>query len=304
MEVVTAPAVAPEARRITLAPVERAARPSRPRSLPLWTGRAVMATGLLLVLFVLFEVAGTALLEQRQQASLLPAFQAAVTTTALDRPAATPADGTPVALLEVPRIGLQEVVVQGTSPGLLKSGPGHLDASPMPGEFGNAVVAGHRETYGGPFRQLDRLGRGDVIRALTGQGYFTYRVRSVSAVRDGQADPIVATRDSRLTLLTSAPAFVASQRLVVVAMLQGRPVAVDRRAPALVGATDLGLAGDPVGLGTGIIWTELLLAAGWFAWRMRRRWPARVVWLLAAPTCLALALLAFTSFDLLLPGTL
>jgi hypothetical protein len=90
----------------------------------------------------------------------------------------------------------------------------------------------------------------------------------------------------------------------VVATLHGKPIAVDQRAPQLVGSGDLGLAGDSLGLGLGIIWGELLLAGIWLTWRVLRRWPATVVYLIAAPILLALCVLTFSGFDLLLPGTL
>ena len=270
----------------------------------LWAGRALMALGAGLALFIAFELTLSGLIEQQAQQSLLSQFKTNIITTTLDRPATTPAEGSAVAILEIPRLGVQQVVVEGTTPADLKSGPGHLRGSPIPGEFGNSVIAGRRLTYGGPFGRLPSMRTGDAIRVTTGQGLFTYVVTSVGHVGEGQPDPVLGTSDSRLTLITSDPAFVASGRLVVKAKLQGRPAAVATRAPALVGSSELGLDGDSLGLGLGIIWGELLLAALWLAWRWRNRWPAVVVYLIATPVVLALAVLTFTSFDLLLPGTL
>ena len=278
--------------------------PSARRNWRLLAGRLLSTAGVLVALFIVFELALSGLEEQRAQAALLPSFQAALQTTILDRETATPAEGSPVALLQIPSAGVSQVVVEGTTPSDLKSGPGHLRGSPIPGEFGNAVIAGRRTTYGAPFGSLNTLRKGDTIKVATGQGLFTYTVSQVRHVSPGQPDPVVGTTDSRLTLITSDPAYLASGRLAVVAMLHGKPVAVARRAPALVGATDLGLTGDPLGLGLGIIWGELLLAGIWVAWRMLRRWPHAVVYLIAAPTLLALCVLTFSSFDLLLPGTL
>jgi sortase A len=305
-ETMTAPAVeahvdAPVT--LSLAPTTEPGRPAR-RSWPLVIGRSLIAAGVVVASFIVFELVISGLAEQRAQAALLPEFRTAVTTTTLDRPTTTAAEGGPVALLQIPRIGLSQVVVQGTSPSDLKSGPGHLRASSLPGEFGNAVIAGRRTSYGGPFGHLDVLAEGDTIKVATGQGYFTYKVQNVRRVSPGQTDPIVGTTNSRLTLVTSDPAYLATGRLVVVAVLQGRPLSVDLRAPAFVAPSDLGLSGDPLGLGLGIIWGELLAAAIWVAWRLRRRWPAAVVYLLAAPVVVSLAVLTFSSFDLLLPGTL
>jgi sortase A len=65
--------------------------------------------------------------------------------------------GTPVALLEIPRLGLREVIVEGTSSDPMMSGPGHRRDTPLPGQVGTSVIAGWRATYGGPFRSIDQL---------------------------------------------------------------------------------------------------------------------------------------------------
>jgi LPXTG-site transpeptidase (sortase) family protein len=269
-----------------------------------WTGRVLTVVGLLAIVFLAYEFALSGLTEDRAQVALLTAFKRAVPTTTLGAKATQPAEGSPVALLNIPRIGLHQVVVEGTAPADLKAGPGHLRTSSLPGEFGNAVVAARRTTYGGPFQGLDRVSRGDAIIVTTGQGTFVYVVDTASRVPAGQAQPFVGTADTRLTLVTSDPAYFASERLVVVAMLVGTPVDVPSRPTASVGAADLGLATDPLGVWPVLIWAQLLAAAAWVTWRLRERLPRTVLLMFAAPVIAALSLLAFSSLDAILPGLL
>jgi sortase A len=259
--------------------------------------------GIFAALFVVYEFAITPLIEQNAQASLLALFQQTIKTTTLDAPGASPDEGSPVALIGIPSIGLTQVVIEGTTPSDLKTGPGHLMDTPLPGEAGNVVIAGRRTTYGGPFANLDELARGDIVKFDTGQGAVTYIVNTVEHVGAGATDPVLDTPDNRLTLVTSDPAYLASGRLVVEASLQGRPLDVASRRPVLVGTADLGLTGDPLGLALGVVWAELLGLTVYLAWRYRHRWSPEVLYLLAAPVVLILAVLTFSSLDLMLPGT-
>jgi sortase A len=266
-------------------------------------GRIILCVGLFAALFVVYELAFTPLTEQNAQASLLNQFQQNVPTTTVDAPGASIAEGSPVALINIPSIGLTQVVAEGTTPSDLKVGPGHLMSSPLPGEAGNVVIAGHRTTYGAPFAKLDQLVGGNIIKFDTGRGSVTYVVNSVKHVSPGAPDPILDTPNNRLTLITSDPAIFASGRLVVEASLIGLPLDVAHRAPVLVGNADLGLTGDPLGLALGLIWAELLGLTVFLAWRYRHRWSPEVLYLLTAPIVLILAVLTFSSLDLMLPGT-
>ena len=266
-------------------------------------GRVLVAFASVVILFFVFELYLTPLAESRAQAALLADFKAQIITTTLDRPSVAPAPGSAVAVLTIKKLGVTQVVVEGTNASALKSGPGHLEGTPLPGEFGNSVIAGRRTTYGAPFARLDALRKGDAVQVVTGQGVFTYTVKTVSRVAPGQNDPILATADSRLTLMTSDPPFFASGRLVVQADLKGRPVALASRPRVLVGQADLGLTGDALGLGLGIIWGELLLVVLWVLWRLRRRWPGTVLYLIGVPLTLALLVLTFASVDMLFPAT-
>jgi sortase A len=265
---------------------------------------AVTAVGVLATLLFVYEFQLSSIPQARLQAELLATFKQLVPTTTLDAPSTAPADGTPVAYLRIPRRGISQVVVEGSTPSDLKMGPGHLSASPLPGEYGNSVIEGRRTTYGSPFGKLDSVHKGDVIDVITGQGSFTYTVSKLVTVGVGESDVVAGTKSSRLTLLTSEPAYVATGRLAVIATLKGKPVAVPTRPAALMDATQLGLAGDPVGLALGVVWLNLLIGAVFISWRLRRRLPWSVLYLFAAPVITTLALLTYVNLDSLLPGTM
>lgn len=128
--------------------------------------------------------------------------------------------GQAYAILKVPSIGVDEVVVQGTGTEALKRGPGHYDETDDPWEDeGRVGIAGHRTTYGAPFWDLEQIRRGDVITLITEFGTYTYRVtRSevIAPTRIGVLDP---TKKPTLVLTTCTPRFSAAERLIVFASL-------------------------------------------------------------------------------------
>jgi hypothetical protein len=166
------------------------------------------------------------------------------------------------------------------------------------------VLVGRRTTYGGPFRDIDRLSKGDRFTVTTSEGSFSYVVSDVHRYSAGQADPLNGTVDSRLTLITSDPAYLPDGRLAVVAKLRGEPIAVPNRPMIPISSDELGLAGDPLGLGLAALWAALLGAAIFLTWWTARNWPARVRYLFAAPILIALAVLLFSSLDRMLPSAM
>ncbi|HVU77196.1 MAG TPA: class D sortase [Gaiellaceae bacterium] len=127
--------------------------------------------------------------------------------------------GDPVGRLEIGRIGLDMVVVQGTDPDTLKKGPGHYVASGLPGEGHLVYVAGHRTTYLAPFAHIDDIRVGDDIRFELPYGTFTYRVTRHYVV---PADRTSVLRDhgrELLRLQACHPRFFATHRYIVDARL-------------------------------------------------------------------------------------
>jgi sortase A len=135
--------------------------------------------------------------------------------------ARTRRDGDAVAELRIPRIGLLAVVVRGTAPADLREGPGLLDGSPLPGQHGTTAIAGHRTTYGAPFRHLDALRRGDVIGVRLPYGSFRYAVEGTRIVDPGDLSVLRRVRHDRLVLSACHPLFSAARRIVVLARLVG-----------------------------------------------------------------------------------
>lgn len=119
--------------------------------------------------------------------------------------------------LSIPRIGLEDIVLEGASQRSLLLGPAHLTGTAEPGTVGNAVIAGHRDTF---FRSIHTLRYGDDVYVLRGGHVFHYRVRARKIVEPGDLAVLHSTPDSQLTLITCYPTHAigpAPLRLVVIA---------------------------------------------------------------------------------------
>ena len=171
----------------------------------------------------------------------LPAPQATEpppTVPTPDAPSSHPEikDGDPVARLQIPAIAVDQVVVSGVFSDDLRHGPGHYPATPLPGEVGNAGIAGHRTTYGSPFGDLDKLQPGDEIIVTTTAGRFRYVVVGSKIVDPSDASVLAPSTDVRLTLTTCDPRYSTAHRLIVTAVLDpqspNEPVATTAPAPA------------------------------------------------------------------------
>jgi sortase A len=139
--------------------------------------------------------------------------------------------GDPLTRIRIPAIGLDAIVVEGTSPAALRAGAGHYPGTPLPGEKGNVAIAGHRTTYGKPFARLEALQPGDLIELDTPLQTYTYRVVAHAPGLvgcPGGACWITAPDDWRvvgptttpvLTLTTCHPKGSARQRLILRARL-------------------------------------------------------------------------------------
>ncbi len=208
-----------------------------------WIGRTLIAVGTLILLFLAYQLFGTNFVTSRSQAQLRAHFFTGAKTPIPNRtatlftggpgvsPTATPPAeaprvkpdlGTGVALIEIPKIDLSAIVVEGVDVPDLKKGPGHYPGTPLPGNSGNVVISGHRTTYGHPFYNLNELSAGDPIYLTDPDGEkFTYVVDHNDIVAPTAVQVVSNTKDDRLTLTTCNPRFSAAQRLIVVAKLQG-----------------------------------------------------------------------------------
>lgn len=138
----------------------------------------------------------------------------------------TPPEHEAFAIIRIPSVErLRDgwAVVEGVKRSDLKNGAGHMTSTPLPGQPGNAVISGHRTTYGAPFHELDELVPGHVIEVETGLGVHTYEVRETIIVRPTEIWVTEQREGAWLTLTTCHPKFSARQRLVVFAELVEGP---------------------------------------------------------------------------------
>jgi sortase A len=119
----------------------------------------------------------------------------------------------------IPKIGLDAIVVEGASRKELSEGPGHMKETAMPGQTGNAVITGHRDTF---FRHIYELVKGDKIQVRRAGRIFTYEVTGKRIVMPDDVSVIRQTSDPQLTLITCYPTYYigpAPKRLVVFSKL-------------------------------------------------------------------------------------
>lgn len=272
---------------------------------------AVLSQGLtifcvLVVALVGYISVGSGFSYDRAQRSLSSDFATAAQNGTLP-PLVTggaPALGSPVALLRIPAIGVDDVVVEGSTADETMQGPGHLAASPMPGQWGNSVILGHRMGAGGVFADLGSLRRGDRITTVSSSGTKQYRVESVTRPKSKDVS-IFGTRNgaTTLTLVTSDDAWTASKRLVVTARIVGSPKGFSpgRVAPT---AAELGIDRDGNALLPFVLSLQLLLAAIVGGLFLRARWSRSAAWIVTLPVLFATAWLVFEQLTRVLPATL
>ncbi len=265
------------------------------------TGRVLIGVGVLVLLFTAYQIWGTSVQEAHIQSGLRTQLQqetnndairrALAQESALDKlptgpPAAAPtttapAEGQPVGDIRIPVIGLNQVVVEGTNTPDLRKGPGHYTGTPLPGQSGNASIAGHRTTYGHPFYNLDSVKVGDPIVLTTLQGIFVYDTTKSFVVSPSDTTVVDNVFADHLTLTTCNPRFSATTRLIVQATLAHSQLFANTGLPAHklhANPKSQSLAGNSdVSLSDALFWGFLtaLVIAGIFvaAWRFRRqRW--------------------------------
>ncbi len=268
----------------------------RSRRALLYTATAAGLLGALLVGFALYVLAASGLQEQHSQATLYRTLRGELGQgVAQIGPAA---DGSPVAVLDIPAIGLRSaVVVEGTTARDLMRGPGHRRDSALPGQTGVSVLDGRRGAFGAPFGHLPALRAGDLIHVTTGQGRFTY---TVNAFGDG-SHPISDPAAARLVLTTADSTWVPTRTLLVGARLDGAAQPNPGGRPAIV-AADHALAWDDSALGPLQLWSLALLAAVCLATLAARMWQRRAAYLVFTPVLAALCWCVYENAAALLPN--
>jgi sortase A len=150
-----------------------------------------------------------------------------------------PARGAAIAELSIPRVNLSAVVLHGSDARTLRRGPGHLEDTPLPGQPGNIVIAGHRDSF---FRQLRYLAVGDEVFLDSPAGRFRYQISSLRVVHPWDTTVLAQTSDETLTLITCFPFWVlgdAPDRFIVRATRTDEPAVVVNQSVSLMPATSL-----------------------------------------------------------------
>jgi sortase A len=182
----------------------------------------LMVSGVLLIgdaaATVLWQEPVSAVVAERHQSNLEQAF--------VDPPQRVlrkkPLPGDAIGRIDIPAIGVEEYVVEGTDTDNLRKGPGHYPDTPLPGERGTAAIAGHRTTYGAPFRHIDELKHGNVIKLDMPYGRYVYHVERTKIVDDSDFSVLRKVRWDRLVLSACHPLYSAAQRVIVFARLVRR----------------------------------------------------------------------------------
>lgn len=212
-----------------------------------------------------------------------------------------PALGTPVALLQMPRLAAQQAVAEGATSEIMRGGVSHVPGTAGPGQPGNSVFIGRRAAFAGPFGDLGAFRVGDQIICVTTQGQSTYVVSQVTrtAVGDGLYDP---SAGDQLTLATSDSLLPWSSRagLVVTAKLQGAPF-VPTPQNGYAPETD-GRHGDTSAWPLLVLELLALVVAVTATIRLYRRWSRSMTYLVTTPALVALTIFTSLTASRLLPG--
>ncbi len=255
-----------------------AGRPALVRSM--LVGVLVLTMGFLLYLIVFSSFSQRAAQQEAYDKFRAELAEGTAPVGQLDREGAAIAMGAPVAQLEIPALGLRQVVLEGTTSGILFDGPGHRRDTVFPGQQGTSVILGRRASFGAPFARLGELDVGDRIYLTTGQGEFEFKVEGLR--RDG--DPVPEPLDdgqARITLATAdGSPFLPSGVVRVDALLEG--TAVKGNAPIFNAATlppaERMMAADTSTLWALVLWLQLLIAVvagavwAWLRWGRARTW--------------------------------
>lgn len=306
-------------------------------------GKTLIICGLLVLGFVAYQLWGTGIETSQNQGDLRVSLAAELGKTNVKNlsnrdlvkaaeevdpvtapPMAAPPEGEPVGVIKIPRIGVDWVMVEGVSRADLKKGPGHYPSTPLPGQAGNAGIAGHRTTYGAPFNRIDELIPGDEITIATAQGTFTYVVipspddpeQAWYTVKPSQVEVLEDKGDNRITLTACHPKHSARQRIIVHAVLKSNPapakpvvaetpskVKPEKTTPTKTTSEefDEGLSGDKSALPKAIGFGVLALAIAGVAMYLKKRRTAWVVWLISTPLVIASIWFMYIYLDRYLP---
>jgi sortase A len=280
-------------------------------------GRTLVTLGLLILLFVSYELWGTGIFTARAQSDLKQKFNQRLaqihdnpvvpvpttkstpvrpghpktTTTINPATVVAPAEGEPEGRIDIKKINVHWTFVEGVQLTDLAKGPGHYPGTPLPGQIGNAAIAGHRTTHGAPFFDIDKLRKGDRIKITTYAGVFVYRVfKDPFPVAPTDYYVVDNTLDAELTLTSCHPQYSASQRLIIKAKLVRNLSAKPVKPPKSVNGKPVkpvpkaqlatALEGQANSVVPSVVWGFVVAIIGGIWWFAFRRWRHPATWLI------------------------
>jgi sortase A len=283
-------------------------------------GRALVTVGLLILLFVTYELWGTGIFTARAQHRLKHQFEQELQAVQHDNPVITTpttrprdgkdgkprrttttsiparllvaaAEGQPEGIITIPKIGVQKVFVEGVQLDDLAKGPGHYPGTPLPGQIGNAAIAGHRTTHGAPFYNVNELAPGDQIIVQTLAGRYTYVVyRPPFAVKPTAYYVVANTPDAQLTLTSCNPRYSAAERIVIKARLVRKLSSKPHKPPTSINGKPIpppkpsqlstALQGEANSVTPSVLMGFVVAMVGLLWWWAFRRWRHPFTWLI------------------------
>jgi sortase A len=283
-------------------------------------GRTLVTLGLLILLFVSYELWGTGIFTARAQSSLKNQFAAKLqqvhnsednpvvtvpttpttrnqspqphTTTTLNAASGAPQpEGGVEGIIQIPKINVKWAFVEGVQLTDLAKGPGHYPGTPLPGQIGNAAIAGHRTTHGAPFFRVNELNKGDHIDITTYTGHYVYVVDQAPLVVDPTDFGVVAnTPDAELTLTSCNPRYSAATRIVIKAKLLRNVSTKPLPPPKEINGVKVkpppkaqlvtALEGQSNSVAPSVLWGFIVAVVGGLWWWAFRRYRHPFTWLI------------------------
>jgi sortase A len=198
-------------------------------------GEVLITFGLLVLLFVSWQLWWTDVTANREQAVTIQALERDFGDSVAPKPANPRATLTKVpfgeafAIVRIPRLGAgyARPVLEGRDHDTLSKGIGHYPGTAMPAQVGNFAISGHRTTYGRPLHNIDKLRKGDVIVVETKASYIVYAVDRdlivtpdrVEVIAPVPQKPGATAKEAWMTMTSCHPKFSARERYVVFAKL-------------------------------------------------------------------------------------
>jgi sortase A len=165
------------------------------------TRRVLLVSGVTALAYVGLTLFDARIYQKKAELSLEEQIQAQeANESALPKLAVK--EGDILGRIEIPRIGLSVVILEGTTSQTLRHGVGHIERTALPGESGNIGIAGHRDTY---FRALKDIQASDKIEIQTTEGITRYEVDWIQITVPSDVAIVSPTTDSTLTLVTCYP---------------------------------------------------------------------------------------------------